>query len=233
MSTLKSIVTHTPSLPPHFTFAPSTLYLFLADIGHESLFHIGYLLTSPPPPATSTPFLAPLTGTIFHPNQHPTTPLPPTTHPLHLPNTHPLPAPPQIHPPTLLFILKLYPIDAHPTPPRAQRAPRHPRPPGAIEEFGEGEGNGGDRRDRNYRLHRGTRKRKNENQKNQKKQQQQQQQQQQQKKKKKKSRADHGFDRRCIYWTRRGYISFPETIGPKIVVDSIEAEAVAGRCGIR
>ncbi|CCD44266.1 hypothetical protein BofuT4_P058460.1 [Botrytis cinerea T4] len=54
-----------PSLPANFTFAPSTLYILLADIGHESLFHWGYLLTSAPPPATRTPFLAPVTGTIY------------------------------------------------------------------------------------------------------------------------------------------------------------------------
>lgn len=40
----------------------------------------------------------------------------------------------------------------------------------------------------------------------------------------------------CQSWIRstlhvldeEGYISFPETIGPKIVVDNVEAEAVAG-----
>ncbi|TGO70314.1 hypothetical protein BELL_0732g00070 [Botrytis elliptica] len=63
-TTTTTTMTSPPSLPANFTFAPSTLYILLADIGHESLFHWGYLLTSAPPPATRTPFLTPVTGTI-------------------------------------------------------------------------------------------------------------------------------------------------------------------------
>ncbi|APA16065.1 hypothetical protein sscle_16g108350 [Sclerotinia sclerotiorum 1980 UF-70] len=92
------------SLPPNVVFAPSTLYIFLADIGHESLFHWGYLLTSPPPPPTSTPFLAPVTGTIFHI----TNPTGPWTYQSH---TLPLSQLSKFIP-TLLFILKLSPIDS-------------------------------------------------------------------------------------------------------------------------
>ncbi|KAJ8062341.1 hypothetical protein OCU04_008887 [Sclerotinia nivalis] len=101
---LNTTTTPSRSLPSNLIFAPSTLYIFLADIGHESLFHWGYLLTSPPPPATSTPFLAPVTGTIFHITNI-TGPWQYQSHKLplwHLSKFIP----------TLLFILKLYPIDS-------------------------------------------------------------------------------------------------------------------------
>ncbi|KAF7874157.1 hypothetical protein EAF04_002829 [Stromatinia cepivora] len=92
------------SLPANLVFAPSTLYIFLADIGHESFFHWGYLLTSPPPPPTSTPFLAPVTGTIFHITNI-TGPWQYQSHTLLLSHLSKFI-------PTLLFILKLYPIDS-------------------------------------------------------------------------------------------------------------------------
>ncbi|CAD6447352.1 1bec60db-e3ce-4f37-b6fc-ece6d3c9c4dd [Sclerotinia trifoliorum] len=87
------------SLPANVVFAPSTLYIFLADIGHDSLIS-AYFASSPP---TSIPFLAPVTGTIFHI----TNPTGPWTYQSHtLPLTHL-----SKFIPTLLFILKLCPID--------------------------------------------------------------------------------------------------------------------------
>ncbi|ATZ57042.1 hypothetical protein BCIN_14g02280 [Botrytis cinerea B05.10] len=201
-----------PSLPANFTFAPSTLYILLADIGHESLFHWGYLLTSAPPPATRTPFLAPVTGTIFHITnmtgpwlyQSPTFPL------AHLLKFIP----------SLLFILKICSIDAILHPALSERLgilglqaqlksmESSISPPSDSQpetEDGQREGN--------EKLSQG-----------------------EEEKEEMVSSESEITGRTWIKSTlcvldEEGYISFPETshrLSSKTVVDSIEAEAVAG-----
>ncbi|KAF7892246.1 uncharacterized protein EAF01_010326 [Botrytis porri] len=212
-TTTTTTTTSPPSLPANFTFAPSTLYIILADIGHESLFHWGYLLTSAPPPATRTPFLTPVTGTIFHITnmtgpwlyQSPTFPL------AHLLKFIP----------SLLFILKICPIDTilHPalserlgilglqaqlksmgsTISQTQAQDSHP-------ETGEE-----DQGEENEKLP----------------------------PEEKEELVSPESEISCRTWIKftlcvldeEGYISFPETshrLSSKAVVDSIEAEAVAG-----
>ncbi|KAA8564985.1 hypothetical protein EYC84_010754 [Monilinia fructicola] len=167
-----------------------------------------------PAPATRTPFLAPTTGTIFHITTPagPPTPQPPTYQTHTLPLDH-LPT----FIPTLLFILKLCPIDAILHPALVERLGilglqaqlkglEMMTTTAADEGEGEGEGEGAPEE------------------------------------KAKEETEEAGTEEEeeeqvtCQSWIRstlhvldeEGYISFPETIGPKIVVDNVEAEAVAG-----
>ncbi|QSZ33390.1 hypothetical protein DSL72_002978 [Monilinia vaccinii-corymbosi] len=170
-----------PCLPPNFTFSPSTLYLFLADIGHESFSHL-------------TKFI-----------------------------------------PTLLFLLKLCPIDTilHPALRarlgvlglQAQLRSLETISPPSLPPNPKGEEEGlraseevdvevsvlvSDERVKDEGGEEGA--------------------------EAEAVAAAEGNEITCRTWIKstlhildeEGYITFPETIGPKIVVDSIEAEAVAG-----
>ncbi|ESZ90121.1 hypothetical protein SBOR_9495 [Sclerotinia borealis F-4128] len=222
-----------PSLPPNFTFAPSTLYILLADIGCESLFHWAYLLTSPPPPATTTPFLAPVTGTIFHiTNSTPSTNSPSTPHQwTHQSPTIPLSTLIKFIP-SLLFILHIQPIDHILCPALKQRLGvlglraqlrslelMMPLPGGIAESEFELEGRLElnvyeppelKERDEHKNANANANPNKPTNEKE-------------------KEITSKTWTKETLYTLdEEGYITFPETTNPKTVVDGIEAEAVAG-----
>ncbi|KAF5875012.1 uncharacterized protein Bfra_003465 [Botrytis fragariae] len=210
ITTTTTTTTSPPSLPANFTFAPSTLYILLADIGHESLFHWGYLLTSAPPPATRTPFLTPVTGTIFHITN------------MTGPWLYQSPKFPLAHLlkfiPSLLFILKICSIDTVLHPALSERLGIL----GLQAQLKSMEANISQSQDSHAGTEDGQREEREEY-----------------SREEKEETVSSESEISCRTWIKstlcvldeEGYISFPETshrLSSKTVVDSIEAEAVAG-----